>query len=181
MDQSHKKADASALPVDPDQLAKFARLYDTALTRYFAKRGCQDATVQDLVQEVFIRLAKRSVERVIENPEAYLMQTASSVWNDHLRYRQRRNHNDHIEYDEEMHAGEAFSPARVLEGKQEIERLMEALQQLPPRTRQAYLLCRVEGMKRKTAAERMGISVSGIEKHLMKATLYIARLFGDPK
>lgn len=109
------------------------------------------------------------------------MQTASSVWNDHLRYRQRRNHYDHVEYDEALHASEAFSPARVLEGKQEIERLMEVLRQLPPRTRQAYLLCRVEGMKRKEVAQRMGISVSGIEKHLMKATLHIARLFGDAK
>lgn len=179
MGRSDTKGDISKEQVDHDQLTEYARLYEAPLTRYFAKRGCQNATVQDLVQDVFIRLARRSADSTIEHPEAYLMQTASSVWNDFLRGRQRRHHADHLEYDETLHTGADFSPERVLEGRQEVERLMAALQQLPPRTRQAYLLCRVEGMKRKHVAERMGITVSGIEKHLVKATRHIGELFGD--
>ena len=166
-------------PAMQDQLDAYAREFSGALTRYFAKRGCQQATIDDLVQEVFMRLAKRAEGDAIENPEAYLMQTASSVWHSHLRYRQRRAHGDHIEFSEEIHAGEHFSPERVLEGREKVQQLVDALYELPARTRQVYVQCRIDGMKRKDAARRLGISVSAIEKHLMKASEFIGDLFGE--
>lgn len=164
---------------DADQLAGYARQFQPALSRYFARRGCQKATIEDLVQDVFVRLAKRTSGGEIENAEAYLMQTASSVWNDHLRKRQRRAHTDHVEYEEEIHGAVHFSPERVLEGRETIQRLVDALKALPARTRQVYVHCRIDGMRQKAVAERLGISVSAVQKHLTAASIHIGDLFGD--
>lgn len=168
--------------IDPelqDQLDAYARQFRPALSRYFQRRGCQRATTDDLVQDVFVRLAKRTSGGEIENAEAYLMQTASSVWNDHMRKRQRRSHSEHVEFQDEFHGDEGFSPERVYEGREQIQRLADALGELPVRTKQVYVQCRIDGMKRKDVADRLGISVSAVEKHLMKASEYIGDLFGD--
>ena len=49
----------TAWVTDPGRLDDFARQYRPALTRYFRKRAAQKADVDDLVQEVFARLAVR--------------------------------------------------------------------------------------------------------------------------
>ena len=131
------------------------------------------------MQDVFVRLAQRTQGDRVENAEAYLMQTASSVWLDHHRRRKRRGEDEHVEYVDAQHAPEYFSPQRVVEGREAIRRVIDVLNALPERTRQAYVLCRVDGMKRKDVAKRLGVSTSAIEKHLMKASLRIGQAFGE--
>ena len=157
---------------------EFARLYSIALLRYFRKRGCQKATVDDLVQEVFTRLAGRASGNKIQNPEAYLMQTASSVWKDFLRKRQTHFHVNHVEYEEKIHAVQDLSPEKIYEDKEKINQLISVLNELPTRTRQVFVLCRIEGMKHKLVAKRLEVSVSSVEKHMVKAITHLTQCFG---
>ncbi|MCY4531446.1 MAG: sigma-70 family RNA polymerase sigma factor, partial [Gammaproteobacteria bacterium] len=71
--------------IEADWLDALARKYRPALNRYFGKRLRQRADVDDLVQEVLVRLAVRGDSRSIEQPESYLMRTATNVWRDYLR------------------------------------------------------------------------------------------------
>jgi RNA polymerase sigma factor (sigma-70 family) len=126
------------------------------------------------------------------------MQTAASVWNDHLRHRRSRHYKSHHSYDEnytslsqqdnqalhfpvkkseQLPVG--FSPRRVLEGREAVKLIVDLLNTLPERTRLAYVLCRIEGLKRKEVAERLGVSVSAVDKHLMAATELIVDNFED--
>ena len=52
--------------------------------------------------------------------------------------------------------------------------LLDALEELPPRTRQVFVLCRIEGMRQKGVAKRLGVSVSAIEKHMIKAIAHLS-------
>ncbi|WP_084141690.1 sigma factor [Hyphomonas johnsonii] len=70
-----------------EQLDGLNRRYAIILKRSFLRRGCQPSTAEDLTQDVFVRLASRLSDQEILNAEAYLMQTASSVWRDHWRKR----------------------------------------------------------------------------------------------
>lgn len=160
------------------QLDGFARSFAPALKKYFQRRGCQDATVQDLVQQVFLRLAQRSSDSQIENPEAYLMQTASSTWNDYLRKRKSHKHTDHIEYEDNSHALEDFPTDRVLEGREEVRRVLGALEMLPERVRQIFVLSRIEGLRQKDIAARLGVSVSTVEKDMVKAVVHLSGYLG---
>lgn len=154
---------------DQGTLDHYAREYRGALSRYFSRRGAPSSAIDDLVQEVFVRLARLAQKSVIDNGEAYLMRTASTVWIDHLRKQQRMNSRVHFEYDDEQHSPAGISPERALESKQSLDRVVAALEALPTRTRQIYLLCRVDGRKRRSVAEQMGITVSAVDKQLMSA------------
>ncbi len=163
------------------QLTDFARLYSVALMRYFLRRGCQKATVDDLVQDVFVRIAGRASGGKIDNPEAYIMRSAANVWRDFLRKRHTHAHTHHIEYEEGHHAQSGYSPEDVCEGQETIYQFIEALNDLPPRTRQIFMLCRYEGIKQKAVAKRLDISESYVSKHMLKAITYLAHCFGNEK
>lgn len=165
--------------LSPEQLADLDVRFSKVLRQYFIRRNCQVATAEDLAQDVFVRLAARAATTEIENIEAYLMQTASSVWKDHCRRRKVRAHNAHIEYDDPCHGREELSPDRVYEGRETIDRVLKALNALDERTRQVFFLRRFEGMTQKEVAARLRISVSLVEKEMMRAIAHIADRFGD--
>ena len=165
--------------IDNGQLSEFAREYRPALMRYFRMRAPQAADVDDLVQDVFTRLALRKQGDAIQQPEAYLLRSAGNVWRDHLRRQKTHARDAHDEYRDEQHSSEESGPDHVLQGMQTIEVLLRALNELPARTRQVFVLCRVEGMRQRAVARRLGVSASAIEKHMMKAIALLALRMSD--
>ena len=162
-----------------DKLADLNRRYSKILIRYFLRCGALPDIAEDLAQDVFVRLSGRAAATPIENAEAYLMRTASSVWKDHGRRMKSRAHNAHVEYEDPRHGGEEISPDRVYEGREAINQVLEALKALDKRTRQVFFLRRFEGMSQKEVAKRLGISVSLVEKEMMKSIAHLADWLGD--
>lgn len=161
------------------KLAQLNERYAGILQRYFARRGARSDVAEDLVQDVFVRLAGRSATTHIENVEAYLMQTASSVWKDHGRRMRSRSEGAHVEFEDRRHGAEELSPDRVYEGRETVGQVLDALNALSSRARQVFFLRRFEGMSQKEVARRLGISVSLVEKEMMKAIAHIADWFGE--
>lgn len=54
--------------------------------------------------------------------------------------------------------------------KESQELLAEAMEQLTPQRKEAFKLCRIEGMSYQEAATKMGVSVSTVSNHLVQAT-----------
>ena len=67
---------------------------------------------------------------------------------------------------------------RSLLARQRIASAAQVLAALPERTRQIFILYRLEGMQRKAIAAAFGISVSAVEKHIAAAT---KSLLADPE
>lgn len=157
-----------------------ARRYRQALNRFFERRApALRAETEDLTQEVFERLAKREREEAIGNVEGYLLQTAANVLTDRVRRRASRRSDDHVPYVEETHALADFSAERVLIGREAVERVIKALDDLPERTRAAFVLHRFEELKYAEIAQRLGVSVSAVEKHIIKALKHICDVTRD--
>lgn len=175
--KSAKGADLGS--IDREQIDAYAQEFQPALTAFFMRRCSSPDLSNDLVQDVFVRLLRRKQSGEIDHPAAYVMQTASSVWNDHLRAGQIRHAGQHDEYDDVSHSPEGFSPERVYEGREAIERVLTALSVLSERTQDIYILCRFDGYKRHEVAKRVGISVSAVDKHLMAATKTVGQVFGE--
>jgi RNA polymerase sigma-70 factor (ECF subfamily) len=149
-----------------------------ALTVYFQRRVQEQDDVQDLVQEVFLRLSTRGAETGIDNLRGYVFQVAASILVDRSRRRAARHHDAHVELDPER-AGEGdFGPDRILAGREALKAVMAALQHMPERTRTIFVLRRLEGMSYKAIAGRLGLSVSAVEKHMVRAAERLARI-GD--
>ena len=166
---------------ESERLDVLSRKYRPALSRYFGKRLYQQADVEDLVQEVLLRLAVRGNGSNIEQPEAYLMRTATNVWRDFLRKKRTHARDFHEEFLEERHPNAELGPDHVLTAKESVEVILAALNELPERTQQIFILCRVEGLRQKRVANRLGISVSAVEKHMMKAIAHLAIYLSQKK
>lgn len=59
-----------------------------------------------------------------------------------------------------------------------LDDVMAYSQTLPERTRDIFYMSRIEGMTHREIAERLGISVRAVEKHLQNSTLEYRRHFG---
>ncbi len=162
---------------DADRQAWFDRLsaaYRVPLTRYFQRRVTSRDEAEDLTQDVFVRLLRRHDEEPINDPEAFLFRTAVNL----LRDRARRGvtvNNNSVELSERSQKFEALSPERVLEGKQSLQTTLRALGELDTRSRDIFILNRLEGMKYAQIAQLHGLSVSSIEKIITKVVAHLTR------
>ena len=89
--------------IEREAIEALSREFRPSLVRYFSKRCKETTEIEDLVQEVFLRLVKRSVVTDVRQVGGYVFQTASSVLTDWLRRRTVRHVNDHEEFVPEAH------------------------------------------------------------------------------
>jgi RNA polymerase sigma factor (sigma-70 family) len=157
------------------QLVALSERYRASLLRFFERRVKTRLDVEDLVQEVFLRLVRRVDLVSIEHVQGYLFEVAANVLRDRVRHGETRAVGRHDEYREDAHALEDFSPERVLIGRQTVGRVAKALYELPERSRMAFVLHRFEGMHHPEIARRLGVSVSSVEKYIMQALAHIKR------
>lgn len=143
------------------------------LQSWFRPRVRGDADVDDLVQEVFARIVARDSEEPVGHLGAYIARTAVSVLADRARRRASRHADLHVAFDPDEHADEEIDPERVLSAREELNAATTALLGLPERTRTVFILRRVEGYRHRDIAVHLGISVSAVEKHMVKAIRHL--------
>ena len=159
------------------RLDELARRYYGPLASFFRKRTRNAPEVQDLVQQVFLRLAQYRDLGDIQNPDAYIFQTAANALKDHYRHSAVRERFASERRTMANLADSDFPPERVLQGRENIAQLAEALRQLPERTRDVLMLRSFEGLKHAEIARLQGMSVRAVEKHLAKALAHLSRAF----
>lgn len=137
---------------------------------YSVMRNHSDA--EDIVQEVFLRLAKHGA-RGIEDPKAWLCRVAWRVSVD--RYRSvRRAH--HEEFDERIHAPLVFA-ANTEQGaisRETLALLDRVIATLPRKEREALLLTSMEEMSSAEAAKVLGTSETSIRGRVFRARQRLA-------
>ncbi|MDB5455663.1 MAG: polymerase sigma factor [Caulobacter sp.] len=164
---------ASIAAESGEALADIGAGFIPALRAFFSRRAPAN-DVEDLVQEVLLRIQKRQPVHVVRNAEGYLFEVAANVLIDRSRRDRSRRRGDHCEFTEFHHPIDEMSPERVLLGREEMARALAALQELPERTRRVFVLVRFEEMSYKLVARRLGVSVSAVEKHVMKALRHLS-------
>lgn len=165
MDQSAEKAGESERERFLKQLTE---RYRQPLTAYFQRRVGSRSEAEDLTQEVFLRMVKRLDVETLENPEAFVFTTAANLLRD--QYRRGQTQRSHLaEVGHQQPGIEELSPERVFDSRQHLEKVIEALEGLDERSRDAFILHRLEGMKHAQIAELYGVSVSSVEKYIIKA------------
>jgi RNA polymerase sigma factor (sigma-70 family) len=166
--------DASKRELDDKTLAEWHARFRIPLLRFFERRTRPDIDREDLVQEVFAALARRGDLDSIEKAESYLFQSAQSVLNMFLRARQSRPHEtSKTELEDDIPTDAAYSPERILLGREAIEQLGRALADLPERTRTIFALYHLEDVPQSEIAKRLGLSLSSVEKHMARANHFL--------
>jgi RNA polymerase sigma-70 factor (ECF subfamily) len=119
------------------------------------------------VQEVFLAMQVRGAHEDVENASGYLFRIAANLLS------KRHEAAGWTGLDEAPDIAEGFSPERILIGRQEAARVLIAVRNLPPRTREAFALHRFEDMTYEAIARRLGISVSAVSKLVARALAHV--------
>jgi RNA polymerase sigma factor (sigma-70 family) len=148
-----------------------------ALLRYLHVRGATNEEAQDILQEVHMKLWSEQIGPV-EQVRAYLYKMTHNHFLLHRRATSRRNRREedwlvaHVGTQPEL--AEQPSDEAALIAREQLAILQRVLDALPDRTRTVFLRFRVDGEAQREIAADLGISVSAIEKHLIRAYQAIA-------
>jgi RNA polymerase sigma factor (sigma-70 family) len=158
-------------------IASLSARFRVPLQRFFVKRRIPRDDVDDLVQDVFVRMASRPNVESLERLEAYLFTIAANLLRDRHRRQTFMGTDAHEPYDESLHgdAEHTLSPERSLLAAQIIAQLVEALFELPERTRAVFTLYHIEELPHLEISRRLGIAVSTIEKHMGRANAHLVK------
>lgn len=155
---------------------------------FFLRHTDDRAEAEDLTQEVFVRILKGAPSAQVQAPDAFVFTVAANLLRDRMRLRIAKRTDRHVSLDVDTNqdapseplniAAETVSAERALMDRQRLRAVLKALEELPPRTRDIFVLARLEKLKHAEIASRMGISVSAVEKNLVRAVAHLARRFG---
>ena len=142
------------------------------LKRFMLSRQCDPAEVDDLLQDLFVKLATVKTGPV-GNPRAYLYQMANNLLLDRRRGRQRQARRDdswaRSQFGQDLREDPAASPERVAIDRNALAQVEATLREMPERTADILRRYRLQGQSQKVIAEELGISLSAVEKHLQRA------------
>lgn len=146
-----------------------------AVLRAYVSRHMRNDEIDDVLQETALRLHQRQSQDDIDNPRAYAFRVARSVMADRRRRNAVRRRDAHIKLDEADHPVELVTPERIFAGKEAVARFAAALEEMPSRTREVFVLHRFEDMSYAEIADHIGLSLSAVGKHMVKALRFLAQ------
>ncbi|ARB29598.1 sigma-70 family RNA polymerase sigma factor [Pseudomonas tolaasii] len=123
---------------------------------------------EDVVHDAYVRVLERSSDTPIEQPRAFLYRTALNLVIDG----HRRNALRQVEPLEVLDSEGRFahcSPHTSHDQGLRLEMLERALAELPTACRDSFLLRKLDGLSHLQIGERLGISRSVVEKHIVNA------------
>lgn len=170
-----------SLPPHAEAVANaMSQRFRPALMAFFLRRLRNHSEAEDLTQDVLMRVAEKGAAIDAARPDAYVFQIAANL----LRDRGRRMKVRAI-YQQGLGASEGsrveeLDPDRVLQARQSLATVVNALREMPERTRTIFILFRLEHMKQREIADMLGISVRTVEQHVIRASTHLReRLGGD--
>lgn len=151
-------------------LRELVRLHHRHLVRFVSGMVGNAQTAEDITQDVYLKFSSRNAHATsVAYPKTYLFTAVRNAAIDHAeRLRTEQRHREWREDLTEI-ASSAPTPEAHIHSHQRLQRMAMALNELPAACREAFVLNKLQGLDHRTIAQRLGISVSMVEKHMMRA------------
>jgi len=141
------------------------------LKRFLARFFSDSRDIEDVAQETYLRAYVAEQQREIAQPKAFLFRIAKNLALTQLTKKSKKI----TDYLEECGASVVIEYGATADSEVEaLESLglyCEAVAGLPEKCREVFLLRKVHGLAHKEIAERMSLSVSSVEKYLLRGIL----------
>jgi RNA polymerase sigma factor (sigma-70 family) len=162
--------------IDKDQfLAELVALHGTHLQKFLARKLDSPEDAAEVAQDAFLRLHRMAQPEQLDNARAFLFQVASNLAIDQLR--RKTLHYRFLNSEKSLAVdGEpldinaiAASPEQIISAREKLDAIYGAVEELPFKTKQAFLLHRNNGLSYNDIAREMDVSVSSVEKYILQA------------
>lgn len=170
---------AAVDPVSRQRLDGMFRSEALRLHRFFRRRTRCEETAADMVQETFLRLANSPTGRRLDNPLPYLQRIARNLLFDRNRSAETRLRGLHVEYDDGGDAPVAPAQGLLIEAEDLLKRYEVALASMTPKTRDVFVLHRIEDLTYRQIARQLGITIGTVEYHMARALVHLDRELGE--
>jgi RNA polymerase sigma factor (sigma-70 family) len=151
--------------------------HEAALTRFIARAAHNTGDVQDLRQEIYIKVLQAAEKARPVAPRFFLFAVAKNLLIDHAR----RNPVVPIDLLQDCDSLNVLidevSPERKTGSFQQLQRLVGAFEQLPNRCREVVWMRKIEDLAQKDIATRLGVAEGTVEVHLVRGMRLLTRLF----
>jgi len=145
------------------------------LKRYLSRLLKRQEDVEDITQESFFRVLQAGSTGKIEFPAAYLYRTARNLALNAMARKSYQLETSIEDFLGQDVLSEQAPLEDVLAGQRRFEQFCHAATLLPDQCRKVLILRKVYGFSQQEVADRLGISVSTVEKHLAKALVRCAQ------
>lgn len=144
--------------------------YHDGLVRFLRRRLHDEEEAADIAQETYARLAQSYQGQLdARTASSLIYRIAINVANDLSRRRKTHYAAEHCSADLVVLVSEEPSQERQVYARQQLDVLYAAIEGLPPRCQQVFLLNRIDRMTYARIAQHCGISTKMVEKHMTKA------------
>lgn len=154
---------------------------ESALMQFLQHNWRNEADIADLRQDVYERVCEAAQEHIPDHAKAFLFKTARNLLVDRVRRSQIVPIDVTSDFEALGIAWDAPDPESSVIARDELRRLQAALDRLPPRSREAVVLGRIEGLRGKEIAARMGVNESTVSIHLANGIRALVNaVYGNP-
>ena len=123
---------------------------------------------EELVQETFIKVAKLPEVVLVRKPQPYLKKIATNTALDYLRKLKKIPKHETDDLLDNFTTSDLVYTEQIA-FERRVEALYKAIDQLPSRAKEAFILARLNEMTIREVAKELGISQTMVEKHLRNA------------
>jgi RNA polymerase sigma-70 factor (family 1) len=158
---------------DENAYTQLFHYYSPRLHLYLFRITKQEHIAREFVQETFLRLwVHRQTLTDMQQPESWLFRVAANLAYDHLRKEALRNN-----LQDKVYAAAAPKEDAAIDEQAEVNDLKryirKAVDGLPEKRKEVYLLSREEGLSHQEIAERLGISPNTVKVQISQALNFI--------
>lgn len=148
--------------------------HEPAIRRFLRARLANHPDYEDMVQDIYLKLAEQQdVSEKLSKGEAqtryYLITMASNLVRDRYRRSAIRREVPLSLANQEQFENQVPSPEEILISHQNVAAIRKAILRLPRNCRRAFVLSRFKNLSYREIADEMSISISMVEKHIMRA------------
>ena len=121
----------------------------------------------DLAQDTFVRVLRTPSQQPVREPHAYLATIARALIVDHFRRRELEQ--TYLQALAHLPEAETPSPEHSVLILETLRLVDAALDTLPVQARQTFLLSQLDGMRYAQIADRFGVSLTTVKRHMLRA------------
>ena len=171
--------EAEPLPSSDANVDAFVRENQAELLNFFRHRLTQSQDAADLAQESWSRLMRYRHDQPPALLRSLLFTIARNVLKNHWRWSSLHQLEQSTDFTELDVATEVPGVERQWQARRYLDALEATVAGMPDKRRTVFLLSRVEGLSNAEVAQRCGISLKMVEKHLAKAIIQCRAQVGD--